>query len=413
MSEKRRDKKGRLLREGESQRSDERYMYRYVDINGERKTEYSWRLVETDPHPKGKKKDLSLREKEKNIQKDMEDVISYASGKMTLNQLFDLYMKIKKHKPRTKNNYITTWDKNVRKRDTSNTEIRSLRKHHFIKLYTSMQNDGCGNGTIIFISKIINSLLNYACTEDYIRKNYAKGCMKDLEIFNEEREALTIKEQNTFLKYVASSETFYRSYWMFVFIIETMCRASELAGLTIDDLNLDDKIWDLNHQLLYFNDFYIDTPKTKKSKRLVPLSKDALKAISKQKEFLMKKGLINNYTVDECKNFLFLSPRGKLLTVSGLDAHIHRIVKCYNEEETTKAKKENREPFFLPDFTTHILRHTGCTRAAEKGIDARVLQDIMGHKDIRVTMKIYNHVDKTRLISEMEKLDKISEQLVS
>ena len=48
MSEKRRDSKGRVLRNGESQRSDGKYMFRYTDGTGERHTVYSWKLVSTE-----------------------------------------------------------------------------------------------------------------------------------------------------------------------------------------------------------------------------------------------------------------------------------------------------------------------------------------------------------------------------
>ena len=67
MSEKRRDNKGRVLRNGESQRKDGRFMYKYTDNAGNIKYVYSWKLVKTDTVPKGAKDDLSLREKEKLI----------------------------------------------------------------------------------------------------------------------------------------------------------------------------------------------------------------------------------------------------------------------------------------------------------------------------------------------------------
>ena len=54
MSEKRRDSKGRLLKTGESQRADGRYLYKYVDKAGKTRYAYSWKLVPTDPVPKGK-----------------------------------------------------------------------------------------------------------------------------------------------------------------------------------------------------------------------------------------------------------------------------------------------------------------------------------------------------------------------
>lgn len=61
MSIKRKDTKGRILKDGESQRPDGRYMYQYVDAYGKRQTLYSWRLVETDSTPKGKRDTISLR----------------------------------------------------------------------------------------------------------------------------------------------------------------------------------------------------------------------------------------------------------------------------------------------------------------------------------------------------------------
>jgi ATP-binding cassette subfamily B protein len=61
MSEKRRDNRNRILREGEYQRTDGRYRYRYIDEDGKEKNVYSWRLDKNDPTPRGKKRELSLR----------------------------------------------------------------------------------------------------------------------------------------------------------------------------------------------------------------------------------------------------------------------------------------------------------------------------------------------------------------
>ena len=68
-------KERRILKEGESQLPDGRYRYRYFDMDGCRQVVYSWKLVERDRMPPGKKDDLSLREKERQIERDMEDSI--------------------------------------------------------------------------------------------------------------------------------------------------------------------------------------------------------------------------------------------------------------------------------------------------------------------------------------------------
>jgi len=76
MSAKRKDNKGRVLRTGESQRTDLTYQYRYTDITGKRRTVYANDLQE-------------LRKKEKSIQKDVEDGINYCEGNITVIELLD------------------------------------------------------------------------------------------------------------------------------------------------------------------------------------------------------------------------------------------------------------------------------------------------------------------------------------
>lgn len=93
MSEKRRDSKNRILQPGESQRPDGRYQYKYTDALGETKFAYSWKLVPTDKIPAGKRPDISLREKIKQIQKDLDDGIDTIGKKMTVCQLYAKYIR--------------------------------------------------------------------------------------------------------------------------------------------------------------------------------------------------------------------------------------------------------------------------------------------------------------------------------
>ncbi len=58
MSEKRRDNRGRILRNGESQRQDGRYAYKYKDLNGDTKFVYSWRLDKNDRTPPERQENL-------------------------------------------------------------------------------------------------------------------------------------------------------------------------------------------------------------------------------------------------------------------------------------------------------------------------------------------------------------------
>ena len=109
MSEVRRDNKNRKLLTGESQDKDGRYRYKYNDAFGNRKSVYSWRLTESDPYPKGKRRDISLREKEKNIHKSLDDGVSPNGGNMTVLELVQKYINQKrgvKHNTQANYNFV-------------------------------------------------------------------------------------------------------------------------------------------------------------------------------------------------------------------------------------------------------------------------------------------------------------------
>ena len=89
------------------------------------------------------------------------------------------------------------------------------------------------------------------------------------------------------------------------------------------------------------------------------------------------------------RRFVFCNRYNKVHNPQTVNDTIRRICKNYNAEEALNAKKEKREPILLPDFSCHHLRHTFCTRLCETETNLKVIQDIMGHKDIQTTMNIY------------------------
>ena len=113
--------------------------------------------------------------------------------------------------------------------------------------------------------------------------------------------------------------------------------------------------------------------------------------------------------VDGYSGFIFTAKSGRPLMPAAVNSVLYNIVAAYNKEETRRAKEEHRKAELLPKFSAHILRHTGCTRMAEAKMDVKVLQYIMGHARIEITMKVYNHLgDGERLEKEIAKLDKLA-----
>ena len=170
MSEKRRDNRNRILREGEYQRTDGRYRYRYIDEDGKEKNVYSWRLDKNDPTPRGKKRELSLREKEKQIQADLFDHIVTRGGNYTVVELVEKYTSLKTgvgHN--TKAGYKTVI--NILNREAFGKQrIDKVRlsdaKAWLIKL---QQVDGRGYSSIHSIKGVLRPAFQLAVDDDLIR----------------------------------------------------------------------------------------------------------------------------------------------------------------------------------------------------------------------------------------------------
>ncbi len=408
---KRTDNKGRILRDGERQRSDGKYEYRY-DYAGQRRSVYSWRLVPTDRNPKGKRDDLSLREKEKAIERDLADGIDTArASRMTLNELFRMYMGHKtKLKEKSRSKYFELWQLHLEDNHLGKMMIGDIKKASIQKFYTELSQSGCSDSTIrMFHNNLLRPTLEFAVDNDLIRKNPTKGCIEGYAR-SRKREALTRKEQQIFLTYVSSNQSMKIHLPMIQIMIGTACRIGEICGLTWADVDMRGRCIHITHQLNYDRingqmKYFISTPKTNSGVRTIPMTDQVYRAFVKQKKLNMMLGRCGDYELDGYSNFIFLNSNQRPYNYKSFNYILSEIVKRYNEEEQQIAKKEKRKPVLLPAISNHILRHTGCTRMAEAGMDVKALQIIMGHSDPSVTMKVYNHVDQERLKKEIKKME--------
>ena len=78
---------------------------------------------------------------------------------------------------------------------------------------------------------------------------------------------------------------------------------------------------------------------------------------------------------------------------------------CIGRNTSTVAKYNKIYRVQLPQITPHVCRHTFCTNMAKSGMNPKVLQYIMGHGDISVTLDTYTHIKSEDAIAEMERLD--------
>ena len=399
MAEKRKDNKGRILKDGESQRADGRYMYQYMDAYGKRQTLYSWKLVETDRTPKGKKEMLSLREQEEQARQDAKDGIRAGIGKMTLNEMFEIYFSTKRNlKQSTRTNYRYMWDKYA-KETIGRRKLHTIKKSDILHFYNDLLDGGFKPNSMEIMNTIMHPTFQMAVEDGYIRLNPTAGCMAEIKKSHDwtkpKRHALTVEQQKAFVDYTANSPIYNHWLPLFTTLLGTGCRIGEIIGLRWCDVDFKKNIISVNHNLIYRVqdngecEFHITTPKTRNSIREVPLLSEVKQALiqERKRQFQCGEGCTAN--VDGYTNFIFTNRFGNVHNPMTINRAIKRIYTAYNAEEERKAKEEKRKPILIPHFSCHNLRHTFCTRFCENESNIKVIQEIMGHSDFSITMDVY------------------------
>ena len=395
MSEKRRDNKGRILRTGESQRADGRYMYKYVNRAGETKVVYSWKLVATDRVPKGKRDDLSLREKEREIQRDLEDGIDTKGKKMTL---CELYAKKTAQRINVKKNTLAgrKYLMDALKQDKlGSRSIDSIKPSDAKEWAVRMKEKGYGFKTISNYKRSLKASFYMAIEDDYVRKNPFDFQLSEvIDDDSESRQALSEEQEEKLLSFLQYDTVYQKYYDDVLILLKTGLRISELCGLTVKDIDFKNEIVHIDHQLLKSKEqgYYIETPKTKSGIRRVPLSEETIKAFQR---VIKSRPKTKPTQVDGHSDFVFINHKGKPKVAIDYSTLFVRMVKKYN-----KHHKDNP----LPHITPHILRHTFCTKMAHRNINPKDLQYIMGHSNISITMDWYAHSSIESAKTEIKRL---------
>lgn len=384
----RKDPRGRTLKSGEVYRKDGRYVYTYTNPLGQRKYIYANDLV-------------SLRRKEQELLKAQLDGLDvYTAGNASINFVFDRYISLKQHlKDSTRSGYIYTYNHFVRK-DFGKKKIADIKYSDVVQYYLYLLKDkNIALGTLDSIHCLLNPTFELAVRDDIIRKNPATGAMKEVNRKSGKnrgiRHALTIEQQRAFMNYIANSPVYYHWWPLFTFLLGTGCRIGEAIALRWDDLDFENKMITINHSIANYKSAEknkcvstLFTPKTEAGIRTIPMLDVVYDALKLEEEDQQENGF-NQTVIDGVSGFVFQNRFGNILNQQAVNSAIKRIVNNYNNEEEITAARERRNPLLLPYFSCHILRHTFATRLCEQETNLKVIQSIMGHRNIETTMDIY------------------------
>ncbi|MBR1531722.1 MAG: site-specific integrase [Eubacterium sp.] len=178
--------------------------------------------------------------------------------------------------------------------------------------------------------------------------------------------ALTIDEQNKLIKVLQSEDIKYSQQMLLSML--TGMRMGEINALTLNDINLNFNFISIDKTISREEKGKAvlgDTAKTDAGTRSIPITDDIKPLI---KECMKLK-----------ENMLFVTETGKLITTNQVNMELRRTLEKYDIIDNSIKGK----------VTCHSLRHTYATRCIEGGMPAKVLQKLLGHTDIRITLNTY------------------------
>ena len=344
---------------------------------------YSWRLDKNDRTPAGKKRELSLREKEKQIEHDLFDHIVSNGGNYTVLELVKKYVSLKtgvRHNTEANYNFVINI---IAKEDFGKLRIDKVHLSDAKGWLIKLQKEGRGYSTIHSVRGVLRPAFQMAVDDDLIRKNPFNFELASV-IVNDSvtREAITRKQEREFLSFIQADEHFSRYYDGIYILFHTGLRISEFCGLTIGDIDFKEMRINVDHQLQRKRDmtYVVEPTKTTSGTRMVPMTKevaDCFRRILANRIKPKVEPMIDGYT-----GFLFLDKNEMPMVALHWEKYFKHILDKYNSIYKVQ----------LPKITPHVCRHTFCSNMAKSGMNPKTLQYIMGHSDISVTLNTYSHV---------------------
>jgi integrase len=180
-------------------------------------------------------------------------------------------------------------------------------------------------------------------------------------------------------------------YWpLWIVIVTTGLRVSEALGLAWSDIDLEARTLTVRHQLARIDGEWKRTrPKTRRSRRTVPLTPQAIDALDEQRRRQDAERGEHPRPID---GLVFTTSRGEPVHSTNVLPSWYRTLRRLG----------------LPRVTIHDLRHASATMMLSAGVPLPVIAAVLGHSTIRVTADLYAHVLED---SKREAADKMAEAL--
>ncbi|MFC7906618.1 tyrosine-type recombinase/integrase [Streptomyces nigra] len=243
--------------------------------------------------------------------------------------------------------------------------------------------------TVQYIHAVLRSALQQAMREELIARNVAR-IVETPTVAPKEVRPLNAAESRLLLKTART----HRLYALWLLLVSTGLRRGEALALTWSDVDFTNgqlrvrrNVQRIRRELIF------GTPKTTRSIRTVPLSRQCVRALTQHREQQERERKIAGKkwqpTPEQPDGLIFTTATGRvtdprslnrMLNILCRDAHVHRV-------------------------RVHDLRHTCASLLLAHGVDARTIMETLGHSTITMTLDTYAHVMDTTLRAAADRMD--------
>lgn len=301
-------------------------------------------------------------------------------GKISVGELVERYLCTKTGvKPNTLVNY--NFVQNLLKKETFSEKKISQIKTSDAKLFLiKLHQDGKGYSTIKTVRGVLRPAFQMAVDDDVLHKN-----------------PFGFELATVVFKFVHDDNVYCKYYKVVYILFHTGLRISEFCGLTLRDVDLENKILNIDHQLQRTAKMklVIESSKTNAGTRKLPMTEDVaecFRGIIEDREPLKFEKVIDGYS-----GFLFVDKDCNPLVAMHWEHRFNHMVKRYNEIYRVQ----------MPNITPHVCRHTYCSNMAKSGMNPKTLQYLMGHSDIGVTLNTYTHLGLEDAADELKRMEEL------
>lgn len=271
-----------------------------------------------------------------------------------------------------------------------NIKLKDLKQIDVVDMISALDKKGITRKKDVALLTI-KQILNKAVENDYIYKNVANG-IKIRKHKASEKEALS---NDTIIKIKELAKTNENAFMIF-FLIYTGLRREEIVPLKYSDINIVEKTITIN-KAVYFEK---NQPILKKTKNLESRTVPILNVLYDR--------LLTMKNEHSDREYVFPSAHGKIMSETSIKKKLYSVLKLLNNSDTPKNvsnENEKQEEKVKIKFTLHQLRHTYVSILYAAGVDIKQAQKWTGHKDIKVLLNIYTHLDEKNNNSSIEKVN--------